>query len=244
VSAFPYYAIVERYHALQNPTSADKILLLGERLRLDASSEVLDIACGRGGPALVLADRFGCRVTGVERESSFVEAARRRAAARGLAARFDVVEADAREFRIEPERFDVVLCLGATFIWDDLQGTLEALVPAVRPGGYLAVGEPYWRQWPVPVNVDAQSFVPLPDTVDVIERAGLAVVALIASSLDDWDRYETLHWQAAEEWLREHPDDPAAAAIEEQHREYRRRYLEHRRDLLGWALFAGLKAAR
>ena len=42
----------------------------------------------------------------------------------------------------------------------------------------------------------------------------MPVVSDIASSEDDWDRYETLHWQAAlERWLRANEDDPDAPEI-------------------------------
>ncbi len=55
---------------------------------------VVDVGCGLGGPALVLAERFGARVIGIDLEAPLIERARERAAARGLAdrVRFDVVE--------------------------------------------------------------------------------------------------------------------------------------------------------
>jgi cyclopropane fatty-acyl-phospholipid synthase-like methyltransferase len=57
-----YFTVAERDHELQNPISEEKLVLLGERLRLGPDSRVLDVASGRGGPALVLARSFGCRV--------------------------------------------------------------------------------------------------------------------------------------------------------------------------------------
>jgi hypothetical protein len=44
------WEVAERDHEIQNPTSAEKILLLGSYLRLTAESRVLDVACGKGGP--------------------------------------------------------------------------------------------------------------------------------------------------------------------------------------------------
>jgi SAM-dependent methyltransferase len=233
-----YYAVAERDHELQNPTSAEKIRLLGERLRLRPESRVLDLACGKAGPALLLASMFGCRVVGVERAPEFAAEARRRVAAAGLDARVEIVEGDAEAYAFEPGGFDAALCLGATFVWDGLSGTLAALAPAVRPGGHVVVGEPFWRAWPLPDGVDDLGYVPLPRTVARIEAAGLALVTVIASSEDDWDAYESLHWRAVEEWLAEHPDDPDAAAIRERHERDRDEYLRVQRALLGWAIFA------
>jgi cyclopropane fatty-acyl-phospholipid synthase-like methyltransferase len=60
-----YFVVAEALHELQNPTSREKDVLLGQRLELGPESRVLDIASGRGGPALLLAETFGCSVRGV-----------------------------------------------------------------------------------------------------------------------------------------------------------------------------------
>lgn len=236
-----YYAVAERDHEIQDPTSADKIRQLGRLLRLGPESRVLDVACGKAGPALVLAAEFGCRILGVERADDFVAAGRERIAKAGLADRIEIVEGDASAFPLEPEAWDAALCLGASFVYHDLEGTLAALAPAVRPGGFVAVGEPYWREWPLPPTVDDEGWVTLPETIRRFEAAGLAPVGLIAASDDDWDRYESLHWRALEEWLAENPDDPEAPGIRERHEKARDRYLTLQRRLLGWAIFAALK---
>ena len=74
-----------------------------------------------------------------------------------------------------------------------------------------------------------------------MESGALAVVSIIASSHGDWDRYETLHWRAVEEWLAENRDDPDAADIRRRHERYKNTYLRHGREHLGWAIFVGWK---
>jgi SAM-dependent methyltransferase len=237
-----YFAVAERDHAIQDPTSAEKIRELGERLRLGPESRVLDAACGRAGPAIILASAFGCRVLGVERASVFAEAARARVAAAGLDELVEIVEGDAAAFPLEPESFDAVLCLGASFVWGDLDATIAALAPAARHGGHVVVGEPYWHRPPPDDHPDGpETFVSLEETVERFERAGLPVVAVLAASTDDWDRYESLRWRAVEEWLAENPDDPEGDDLREQNERYKRTYLRWNRELLGWAIFAGRK---
>jgi SAM-dependent methyltransferase len=172
-----------------------------------------------------------------------VEAARERVVAAGVGDLVEIIEADAHAFPLEPEAWDAALCLGASFVWDDLAGTLAALAPTVRPGGHVVVGEPYWREWPLPRGIDDQGFVALRETVARFESAGLALQGIVASSLDDWDRYESLHWRALEEWLDEHPRDPDGAEIRERHERNRDNYLSFERELLGWAIFVARKPA-
>ena len=171
-----YYAVAERDHDLQNPTSAEKIHALGERLRLGPDSRVLDMACGKAGPATLLASAFGCSVVGVERSPEFAATARERVAAAGLAERVEIIEGDAAAFPIEPGTYDAALCLGASFVWNGFEGTLATLGAAVRPGGHVAIGEPFWGSWPLPDGVDDLGYVPLPETVALLEQAGLAFV--------------------------------------------------------------------
>jgi SAM-dependent methyltransferase len=235
------WEIVERDHELQNPTSAQKIVLLGDYLRLDSESRVLDIACGKGGPALILASTFGCRILGIEVREGFAGEARARVAAAGLESLVEVQTADAASVELEPGAWDVALCLGAAFVWGTIADAAAALHPAVRGGGSVAIGEPFWRQLPPSVGAHEGDFVSLAETVARFEGAGVATTGIIAGSEDDWDRHHSLHWRAIEEWLVEEPDHPDAAEVRAQHEERRARYFRVDRAALGWAIFSGLR---
>ena len=239
VSALPWlYEVSEREHEIQNPTSPEKIRRAGELMRLGAASRVLDVACGRGGPALVLAAAFGCRIVGVEKAAVFAAAARDRIAAAGLGRLVDVHEADGAEFPLESESYDAALCLGASFVWGFVGDAAAALAPAVRSSGHVAIGEPYWI---APPTGDGGGYVGFAETVERFIAPGLALVGVVASSVDDWDRYESLHWRATEEWLAEHPGHPDAAELRAEHERARDRYVREERERLGWAILVGRK---
>ena len=237
------HELAERDHDLQNPTNPEKIRLLGERMRLGPERRVLDIACGRGGPALVLAREFGCRIVGVDISPVFAGVARERVAAAGLEHLVDIREGNGAEFALEPEAWDAAVCLGASFVWGHVTHAVAALTPAVRRGGHVAVGEPYWHRWPLPDGVDGYGYVPLAETVARFESTGLALVTIIDASTDDWDTYETLQWRGVAEWIDENPAHPDAPALRSKHEHNKRQYLESLRDLLGWAIFVGRKSA-
>jgi SAM-dependent methyltransferase len=235
------WEVVERDHDIQNPTSAEKIRLLGEYVCLDETSRVLDVACGKAGPALVLASAFGCRIVGVEQRSGFADEARTRVAAAGLDSHIEVITGDAAAFPFEDEAWGAALCLGASFVWGHIGDAAAVLAPAVKPGGFVAIGEPFWKEWPLP-GVDTEGYVGLEETVERFEASGLALTGVIAASDDDWDRYESLHWRAAEEWLAEEPDHPDADEIRARHRRRLADYIRFERKLIGWAIFVGRKS--
>lgn len=229
-----WYAVVEAEHELQNPTSPEKIVQLGETLGLGPESHVLDVASGRGGPALLLAETFGCRLTCVERSPEFVAAARERVAAAGLADRIELVEADAATYELG--RYDAALCLGATFVYGGLVPTLERLAVAAP---LVAVGEPYWRTWPPPAEAgteEREELLSLDATVERAESTGVRVVSVIESSEEDWDRHLSLRWQTLDRWLAANPEHPSAEEFRARGAAYRDRYERWQRDSLGWAI--------
>ena len=238
-----YFVVAEALHELQNPISPEKLVLLGKRLGLGSDSRVLDIASGRGGPAVLLAETFGCSVRAVEISPDFHAAAVERAASAGVGELLTFELGDGAEAAFEPESYDAALCLGASFVYGSLADTVDALAPAVRPGGHVVVGEPYWRRLPLPEDyADRRDpWTTLEGTVTIFETSGLPVVSVIAASEDDWDRYETLHWQAVEAWLDANPDDADASEIRTRHAHHKRTYLRYGRELLGWAIFVGWK---
>jgi hypothetical protein len=141
-----------------------------------------------------------------------------------------------------PATFDVVCCLGATWIGGGLGGTIELMLPAVRPGGAVVVGEPFLNE-PVPAEGFAalgfgpDDYVSLAATVDRFDAAGLEVVEMVAADARSWERYEAAQWRAVASWLAANPDDPDHAAMRTFLGENRRNYVAWGRRYLGWAVF-------
>jgi SAM-dependent methyltransferase len=240
--------IVDRDHEIQNPLSPAKIRLLGEYLRLSSASRVLDVACGTGGPARILASTYGCHITGIEIRPDFADTARSLAAAAGLGSLIDVETADASAAEFAAESFDAALCLGAAFIWGTIADAAAALRPLVPAGGFVAIAEPYWREWPLPDRITSDKdyarrdmFTGLAQTVARFEQHGFEITGIIGSSVDDWDHYRSLQWRAIAEWLAEDPDRPQADEVRQALARFRSIYFRFERALLGDAVFVGRK---
>ena len=69
------------------------------------------------------------------------------------------------------------------------------------------------------------------------QALGLELVYTLASSPDDWDRYEGLQWYAAANWAAGHPDDPDVEEVLKRVKEDRENYLRWGRETFGWAIY-------
>lgn len=238
-----YHEIAEADHRILNPLTAEKLDLLGEICRLRPGRRQLDLACGKGEMLCRWAAAHGITGVGVDVSEVFLAAARQRAASLGVADRVRFVAGDAGAFRPDPpERFDVVSCIGATWIGGGLAGTLALMRDSVAPGGLLLVGEPYWMSEPPPeayaaLGVGPADFTSLAGTYDRFRAAGASLVEMVLANRDSWDRYVAAQWWTITEWLRDNPEDPDAPAMREFLESARWSHLAYGREHLGWGVF-------
>jgi SAM-dependent methyltransferase len=107
-----------------------------DRLGIRAGDDLLDVACGSGQLALIAARR-GARVTGIDIATNAIVAARGRAAAEGLDARFD--EGDAEALPYAEGRFDVVATIFGAMFAPRPELVAAELLRVCRPGGTIAM---------------------------------------------------------------------------------------------------------
>lgn len=236
-----FHEIAEGDHRILNPFTEEKLLLLGEVCRIGSGTRILDLACGKGEMLCRWAEALGSSGHGVDLSEVFLAAARDRAAELEVTDRVSFEQGDAGRYQAS-ERFDVVSCLGATWIGDGLAGTIELMRPAVAPGGLLVIGEPYWIDQPPEAahrafDLAADAFASLAGTLDRFEAAGLELVEMVMADPDDWDRYAASQWWTLHEWLKANPGDPDAGALREFNKTARRAHLTYGRRYLGWGVF-------
>jgi SAM-dependent methyltransferase len=237
-----FHEIAESRHRILNPLSADKLSLIGRICTAAGPTKILDLCCGKGEMLCTWAAAHDVSGVGVDISEVFLTAAHERAAELEVGEQVSLVHADATTYVTEvAERFDLVSCIGATWIGNGLVGTLELMRPRMKPGGLIAVGEPYWiDQLPAGMSVlgiAEEDYASLADTHQRFEMAGFDLVEMVLSNADDWDRYVAAQWTAVDDWLRQNPDDPNAAALDEWIRAGQRSYLTVDRRYLGWGVF-------
>lgn len=236
------HEISEADHRVLNPITEDKLMLLGELCRLQPGQQHLDLASGKGEMLCRWAQRWGTGGVGVDISEVFHPVAQARAAELGVADRVRFELADASTYVAELEAYDIVSCIGATWIGDGVAGTVDLMRTALRPGGLLLVGEPFWHEGTpadaaAAIGVGADDFTTLPGTMDRFEAAGAELVEMVLADHDTWDRYEAAQWWTVHEWLSAHPDHADAPELRAFLDRSRRNHLRWRRPWLGWGVF-------
>lgn len=122
----------------RNDTVADAFL---EIIHVSSGQSVLDLASGAGDPAFALAERVGPdgRVLGLDLTPEMVDAARARAAEKGITSvEFRQIQSE-RDLHVAPATFNAATCrFGLMFMPEPVEA-LRSLFEAVRPRGRLAL---------------------------------------------------------------------------------------------------------
>lgn len=230
-----YYDVTHARHRVCNPIDAATIDELGEVLALCPGMRVLDVACGFGEFLVRWVERHGIAGVGVDLSPFAIPRAEARARERVPDADLRFVECDGKDFT-DPDRFDVAMCLGATWIWTDRRGTLEALRGFADT---VVVAEPFWTAEPPQEYLDAERMTR--DRFATLEESrrapGLELCWLATSPRQEWDRYEMLQTLAVQRFAAEHADDPDLEEIRALRAKHEETYFRWERRCFGYALW-------
>ncbi len=196
---------------IQDPITSDQLDTVVARGALTPDDLAVDLGCGAGELLARIVDLRGCRGLGIDISELAIDHARRRAP------EIEWRVADARDHGVANDAAAVVACVGATHAFGGLTPALAALVPIVRPGGTIIVGEGYWRApppdgWLATLGASRDELTDRDALLAEVTAAGVRVDHVVDASPADLDSYNRA-WRAnLEEHLRAHPDDDEVRA--------------------------------
>ena len=235
-----YWDVAERDIEIQNPITDRKLRLLDDYCDIRDGLKILDVGCGKAWVMRQWAERFDIEGIGLELNRRFIDFARRAAAAKRIGHKLDFVHGRALDYKPEPQGFDIVMCLGATFALGGFVEALEWMARAAKPGAAIVVGDITLKHHPV------LRTGPLPhDTIEsigVIERHGAEVSATISASEADFERYASHHRHSTLVWARQNPDHPEMTEVLKKSREDWMHFQKTIRPQLGWTIFVARRA--
>jgi SAM-dependent methyltransferase len=153
-------------------------------LGLAPDHHVLEVASGSGGPALYIARRIGCRVTGIDANESGVAAASDLAARSGETGRNRFLVADANAtLPFEGDSFHGLLCIDSMNHLPDRLAVFREWHRVLRPGCRAVFTDPVVITGPVTnaelalrSSIGLFLFVPPEVTERFIEQAGFGLL--------------------------------------------------------------------
>jgi len=155
-----------------------------DSLGLQAGDAVLDVGCGVGGAARVIAATAGCSVIGIDLTPEFVETARWLSDRVGMAEQTDFRVASALALPFEGDAFEAVTMLHVGMNIADKEALLVELARVLAPGGRVGIYDIMRAgegdlEFPLPWSAGPEtSFLSSPDHyIDAISAAGLTVVS-------------------------------------------------------------------
>lgn len=114
-----------------------------EWLDVSASSSVLEVACGSGGPACRIVQSTGCYLTGIDCSADGIASAQALAQRLGVSDRTTFRQADANEsLPFDDSAFDAVICIDAINHLRDRPVVLAEWNRLLRRGGAVVFTDP------------------------------------------------------------------------------------------------------
>jgi len=110
-------------------------------VRATASDHILDIGSGIGGPARYFANRFGCRVTGIDLTPEFCDVARHLTQLLDLEDRITFEVGDALAMPFADGSFDGAYSMNVSMNIADKSAFYREIHRVLKPGGWLALSE-------------------------------------------------------------------------------------------------------
>jgi SAM-dependent methyltransferase len=169
---------VEEFHIRGREVTHHLAGLAGVR----SSDRVIDVGCGIGGPARVLAAQHGCTVVGVDLTPEYCDVARKLTKLVGLEERVTILQGTALDLPVGDQEFDLGWTQHMSMNVADKAGIFAELKRVVRPGGRvmsyeIVKGKKEGLQLPVPwAREEGQSFLQTQAALRAtIEGCGLAV---------------------------------------------------------------------
>ena len=157
-------------------------LMLAEKLSINASSSVLDIGCGIGGPARLLSSKIGCDVSGIDLTADFVSTGNSLTDQVGLSDKVKLVEASALNIPFADNNFDVSYMIHVGMNIADKDVLFSEAFRVTKPGGVFGIYDVMLvrnceLQYPLPwaVKEDGNAIASATDYKSALIKAGCSL---------------------------------------------------------------------
>jgi len=190
--------------------------LVAEMARPGTGEHILDVGCGIGAPAVRIAKRHGCEVTGVNISREQVRQGRQMIDESWMSERVKIARGDARALDFPDSSFDAIVCLeaaGDICVSDpDKHRFVRELHRLLRPGGHVGFSDLALHTCPPPQDERALRAVLYHSGAELVtdwpalfEDHGFTIISqqdIIAATMPTWNRIGAVYNQRSAEAAR------------------------------------------
>jgi len=113
---------------------------------MDQGSKVLDIGCGKGTTSVLLAQKYGCNVVGLDQSEDLLHQATALAKRKGLENKVSFRVGDALNLPFADGEFDRAFGQAVLILVGDKKKAIQEALRVTKPGGYIGWLELSWRK--------------------------------------------------------------------------------------------------
>jgi phosphoethanolamine N-methyltransferase len=177
------------------PGGAGNVAKMVEGLELEGR-RVLDLGCGIGGPACIVAGKYAAHVVGTDLEPPLIERARRRAASLGLSDQTEFQVVTPGRLTFEDESFDLVMSSGGVTQTADKLGIFRECLRVLKPGGTFSCYD--WMKSDGPYSEDMQYWFEMEGLTYAMETLRGQQATLGEAGFDEVSVVDRSAWYRAE----------------------------------------------
>lgn len=130
---------------------------LADECHINTQTRVLDLACGKGTSAIFLAQKYGCRVEGLDISEDLINEARDLARRKRVSDAVSFRVGDALDLPYAKDEFDVVVSQAMLILVSDKRKAIHEARRVLKTGGYAGWLELSWKEHPNKEFLDAVS---------------------------------------------------------------------------------------
>lgn len=168
-------SLVDEFHLRGSQATKELVMEAG----FSKDTKVLDVGCGIGGPARMIAETFGCKVTGVDLTEEFIRTANLLSELVGLKDLTEFICADATKLPLADESYDIVWTQHAQMNIKEKKKLYSEIYRVLKKGGkfiyydIFSVGdEPLYFPLPWAEESSISHLITIPDYNKLLTEIG------------------------------------------------------------------------
>ena len=117
-----------------------------KHLKIAPNSKVIDIACGKGTSAILIAEKYGCNVVAIDIDKKLIEDAKNLTKKKGLEKKIAYYVGDALKLPFKDNEFDAAISQAMLVLVDDKIKAIQEANRIIKKGGIAGWLELSWKK--------------------------------------------------------------------------------------------------